>query len=222
MSISYSNAQCLILFHVFVSGHRVFHTDERPYKCFICSKLFKRSKGLKRHIKTIHSSIKSRDFQCSICQKSFFTKGNLSVHALLHKPDGVRLTCYFCKRGISRKSNLERHIRTHTQEKPFVCLVDSCQFSTSYPTGLINHTKNLHRSVGALSRSIPLSCYFCSSTFNSSWNMQNHLRIHTLETPFLRFVPKTLQKPTDFKSSHFISHHGKTVQMRRMPKMFFS
>lgn len=60
--------------------------DEKPFKCQECTKAFRRSEHLKRHIRSVHST--ERPFHCSYCDKKFSRSDNLSQHLKTHKKHG--------------------------------------------------------------------------------------------------------------------------------------
>ncbi|AQZ15299.1 MSN4 (YKL062W) and MSN2 (YMR037C) [Zygosaccharomyces parabailii] len=60
--------------------------DAKPFKCRECSKAFRRSEHLKRHIRSVHSS--ERPFACMFCEKKFSRSDNLSQHLKTHKKHG--------------------------------------------------------------------------------------------------------------------------------------
>ncbi|EDO18350.1 hypothetical protein Kpol_1013p21 [Vanderwaltozyma polyspora DSM 70294] len=59
---------------------------EKPFKCGDCTKQFRRSEHLKRHIRSVHS--KERPFPCKYCDKKFSRSDNLSQHLKTHKKHG--------------------------------------------------------------------------------------------------------------------------------------
>ncbi|SCU81738.1 LAFA_0C06876g1_1 [Lachancea sp. 'fantastica'] len=63
-----------------------FDEDEKPFKCGDCTKAFRRSEHLKRHIRSVHST--ERPFHCPYCDKKFSRSDNLSQHLKTHKKHG--------------------------------------------------------------------------------------------------------------------------------------
>ncbi|CAK7894027.1 hypothetical protein CAAN1_09S04368 [[Candida] anglica] len=64
--------------------------EEKPFPCPECTKQFKRSEHLKRHIRSVHSNI--RPFHCKYCEKKFSRSDNLAQHLKTHYktlPDGT-------------------------------------------------------------------------------------------------------------------------------------
>ncbi|CAH2352767.1 hypothetical protein CLIB1423_08S00628 [[Candida] railenensis] len=56
--------------------------EEKPFPCPDCTKQFKRSEHLKRHIRSVHSNI--RPFHCKYCEKKFSRSDNLAQHLKTH------------------------------------------------------------------------------------------------------------------------------------------
>ncbi|ODM90110.1 putative zinc finger protein [Orchesella cincta] len=93
----------------------------RPFKCLVCGKRFRRKDTLKQHEK-LHKN-NGEKFNCPHCNKVYTRQDNLRTHYLqVHGTPEERLhTCIFCDEKLSRWKHLEQHIHGHTNERPFAC-----------------------------------------------------------------------------------------------------
>ncbi|NXU59778.1 ZNF74 protein, partial [Turnix velox] len=74
---------------------------------------------------------------CTECGKRFRLKINLIIHQRSHAKEGPYDKCPYCKKFLSCPSNLQRHLQTHSQERPFCC--GSCQKCFTRRTHLTRH-----------------------------------------------------------------------------------
>ena len=155
-------------------------------------------------------------YTCSNCARSFASEKYLNMHAALHRKStgtsrssllsmqalaitsgpGVKekWTCEVCGKIFAHTSNYKNHIRTHSDERPFVCHVCSIGFKERYH--LKKHT--LFKHTGELNE----VCRRCGKRFKDSTAVRAHERIHSDARPY------TCQRcGKAFKTSECLWHH---------------
>ncbi|XP_071994921.1 PR domain zinc finger protein 15 isoform X2 [Engystomops pustulosus] len=117
--------QCNICSKVFrnssnLSRHVRSHGD-KLFKCEECAKLFSRKESLKQHVSYKHSRNEVDSeyrHRCATCEKAFRVEAFLEFHNC--RTDDKSFQCEMCYRFFSTNSNLSKHKKKHG-EKKFAC-----------------------------------------------------------------------------------------------------
>ena len=83
--------------------------------------------------------------------------------------------CNICEKVFNKPSDLARHMRTHTKEKPYEC--DVCEMKFRQSSDLKSHMR-IH------TNEKPYECDVCEKRFRTSSDLKSHKRIHTNEKPY--------------------------------------
>uniref|UniRef100_A0A914I1P6 C2H2-type domain-containing protein n=1 Tax=Globodera rostochiensis TaxID=31243 RepID=A0A914I1P6_GLORO len=93
--------------------------------------------------------------------------------------EATLLHCTHCARPFKRAWDLKRHLRTHTDERPFVC--DACGRRFRLRTTLADHWRTHEE---AETHATQFQCSACAKRFLSRSALKLHMRTHTGEAPF--------------------------------------
>lgn len=81
-----------------------------------------------------------------------------------------RNQCSFCPKSFRKPSDLQRHIRTHTGERPYKCV--ECAKTFSLKSTLESHNK-IHLGKKEF------TCHVCNCFFATKGSLSVHMRLHT-------------------------------------------
>lgn len=110
------------------------------------------------------------------------------------KVGGGHWTCQICEKTFAQNSNYKNHIRTHSNERPFVCEICSIGFKERYHLKkhvLFKHTDELRE-----------ECRVCGKRFKDSTAVRAHERTHSDQRPYA--CPRC---DKTFKTSECLWHH---------------
>ncbi|KAM4642071.1 uncharacterized protein O3C94_016444 [Discoglossus pictus] len=116
----------------------------------------------------------TKEFACSDCGKCFSVQSNLIRHKKIHTGEKP-FPCPECGKCFTEKSHFVVHQRIHFGEKPFVC--SECGKCFTVQSNLVRH-KKIHTGWK------PFSCSECGKCFSERPHLINHQSVHTGEKPF--------------------------------------
>lgn len=84
--------------------------------------------------------------------------------------------CHFCNKEFLGGNDLRKHIRIHTDERPFEC--NHCQARFRQGGCLKNHIASQHGTTETF------TCYYCNKSFPIKERLRLHMRLHSGEKPY--------------------------------------
>lgn len=158
-----------------LAWHKEIH-DPKPKSCTQCTEKFVHMSSLTRHMRRAHNENfvpnKERiveNVTCPICN-GVYLKSSLEMHVKSHSGERP-YTCLICNKDFTTKWNLKLHKWTHASRtsKPFKC--ELCKGAFIRESDYVAHM-NSHKSIK------PYTCNYCGAQFIRKYNCQRHVKEH--------------------------------------------
>ncbi|XP_064651993.1 zinc finger protein 91-like [Lineus longissimus] len=150
------------------------------YECGICFKQLSSHHSIRRHIQSMHepkrkAPIVTYQYNCQVCNKSFSTVSNLNRHMVTHSGDKP-FACEHCEKRFTQATHYKRHVvTTHGTG-------GSQHFICMHPgcgrKYAYDHDLKSHMSQVHGNQKFP--CPVCGKRFNTEYNVRRHQSVHEL------------------------------------------
>lgn len=94
--------------------------EKNDYCCRSCSVAFDSVEELKIHQRENNHYYRAKNYCCSFCNKAFVSRDHLNRHIRTHTKEKP-YQCNICGMNFSMVQNLRRHEKLHTGERPYKC-----------------------------------------------------------------------------------------------------
>lgn len=202
--------------------------------CPVCSKSFLRAAAMRRHME-IHSATRDLRYKCANCDKRFRDHYDMNRHNMrVHEKEDMsnekeedpvdpgtsemleHKNCVLCGKYFARRVDMERHMKSHSEERPYKCCL--CEKKFKNPYVLKRHQKEICKNreqrkpkrTETQQTDPPLAegkvCPICSRILPCTADIAKHVRSHSEERPFICVTCEKGFKYRDTLKKHQIIH----------------
>ncbi|MCJ8733903.1 hypothetical protein PDJAM_G00229060 [Pangasius djambal] len=157
-----------VSFHNHLESHKLIVKNEKVPEYTEYTRHYREASPLSPN-KLILRDKEPKLHKCKYCEYETAEQGLLNRHLLAVHSKNFAHVCAECAKGFRHPSELKKHMRTHTGEKPYGC--QRCDFRCADPSNLKTHVKSKH---GA---ELPFKCAHCPQAFADDKDLQRHMEV---------------------------------------------
>uniref|UniRef100_A0A2I3REC2 C2H2-type domain-containing protein n=1 Tax=Pan troglodytes TaxID=9598 RepID=A0A2I3REC2_PANTR len=163
-----------------LSGHKLSHSDEKPFECPICNQRFKRKDRMTYRVRSHEGGI-TKPYTCSVCGKGFSRRDPLSCHVKHVHSTERRFKCQTCTAAFAAKDRLRTHMVCH--EDKVSCNICGKLLSAAYITShLKTHGQSQSINCNPCKQGISKTC-MSEETSNQKQQQQKQQQQHVTSWP---------------------------------------
>ncbi|XP_037668131.1 transcriptional repressor CTCFL isoform X3 [Choloepus didactylus] len=138
-------------------------------------------------------------FHCDICVFTSSRVSSFNRHMKTHTNEKPH-TCHLCLKAFRTVTLLRNHVNTHTGTRPYKC--GDCDMAFVTSGELVRHRRYKH------THEKPFKCPMCKYASVEASKLKRHIRSHTGERPFQCCLCSYASKDTYKLKRHMRTHSG--------------